>query len=135
MESIQSMPPPFTLTVDWLSFTAPQARVEDVKHVLGGDWVPGEGGFRGYPKSWITADGLSGVGLLGTGALRSPKEVHGDMSGGIVSTWPLEKVNTVLSWLFDQDGHVTRIDCAFDDRASQVSLAQIKEAVAAGQCL
>lgn len=35
----------------------------------------------------------------------------------------------------EKKGHLTRIDCAFDDRASSVSLTTIKAAVAAGQCV
>ena len=132
MESILT---PFTLTIDWLAFTVPTSDVAEVKKVLGGDWVLSEGGFRGYPKCWISADGVQGVGKMGTGAMRSPKEVHVDLSAGIVSTWPFQKVRETLGWIFDHEGHPTRIDCALDDRKGLVSLHQIKQAVEAGQCL
>jgi phage replication initiation protein len=34
-----------------------------------------------------------------------------------------------------QQGHVTRIDCALDDRAGTVPVSTIREAVAAGLCV
>lgn len=126
---------PFTLTVDWLAFTLPKSSVRAVSDMIGGDWVQGEGGFRGYPQCWIDVGSAGGVGKLGTGAPRKPQEVHVDLSAGIVSTWPLDQVQRALAWIFEQDGHLTRIDCALDDRRGLVSLAQVKQAIDAGQCL
>jgi len=125
----------FTLTIDWLAFTLPESSPQEVIHVLGGDWVRGKAGFRGYPVSWITSEGARGVGKLGTGAPRSMLEVHGDLSAGIVSTWPTEKVREVLRWILDHQGHITRIDCALDDRQAQVPVSVIREAVERGQCI
>jgi phage replication initiation protein len=125
----------FTLTIDWLAFTLPESSAQEVIRVLGGDWVRGKAGFRGYPVSWITAEGTRGVGKLGTGAPRSVLEVHGDLSAGIVSTWPTEKVREVLRWILAHKGHVTRLDCALDDRQSQVPVRVIREAVERGQCI
>jgi phage replication initiation protein len=34
-----------------------------------------------------------------------------------------------------QQGHVTRIDCALDDRSATVSVSTVREAVSAGQCV
>ena len=129
------MSAPFTLTIDWLAFTLPVGSVQDTMHVLGGDWIKSEVGFRGYPVSWITASASRGVGKLGTGALRAPREVHVDLSAGIVASWPIEKVRTVLQWVLSRDGHFTRLDCALDDRTSRVPLSTIREAVDAGQCV
>jgi len=125
----------FTLTIDWLAFTLPKNSPQEVMRVLGGDWVRGKAGFRGYPVSWITSEGTRGVGKLGTGAPRRVLEVHGDLSAGIVSTWPIEKVREVLRWIRDHKGHVTRIDCALDDRQAQVPVSVIREAVERGQCI
>ena len=130
-----SMSAPFTLTIDWLAFTLPCGSAQDTMLVLGGDWTKSEGGFRGYPRSWITAGAARGIGKLGTGALRAPREVHVDLSAGIVASWPIEKVRTVLQWVLSRDGHFTRLDCALDDRASRVLLSTIREAVDAGQCV
>jgi len=39
----------FTQTIDWLAFTVPDASIEDVCEVIGGEWFESETGFRGYP--------------------------------------------------------------------------------------
>ena len=125
----------FTLTIDWLAFTLPEASAHDVMRVVGGEWTKGKAGFRGYPVSWILADSSRGVGLLGTGSPRRLREVHVDLSAGIVSSWELSKVQTILQWVFHQHGHVTRLDCALDDRQPLVPLAVITAAAEAGQCI
>ena len=90
------MSSPFTLTIDWLSFTLPTGTVKDTMDVLEGEWTKSPSGFRGYPLSWMT---VASVGKLGTGAPRSPLEVHVDLSAGIVSAWPTSKVRRVLQWV------------------------------------
>lgn len=129
------MSSPFTLTIDWLAFTLPVGSVQDTIQMLGGDWTKGATGFRGYPASWITTSASRGVGKLGTGAPRASLEVHVDLSAGIVAPWPTEKVRTVLQWILKQDGHLTRLDCALDDRNSCVPLSTIRQAIEAGQCV
>ena len=125
----------FTSTLDWLAFTVPQATVDELSPVVGGEWFEATTGFRGYPTCWLTNQGRHGVGKLGTGAPRNAKEVHVDLSGGIVSTWDEAKIRLVLAWIFARGGHVTRMDVALDDRAAGVSIAQIKQAVDAGQAV
>ena len=129
------MSSPFTLTIDWLSFTLPSGTVKETMEILEGEWTKSQAGFRGYPLSWITVASDRGVGKLGTGAPRSPLEVHVDLSAGIVSAWPARKVRTVLQWLLKQDGHLTRLDCALDDRICTVPLQIIKAAIQTGQCV
>ena len=58
----------FTATIDWLAFTVPQATVQELGPVIGGDWFETTTGFRGYPTCWLTNQGRHGVGKLGTGA-------------------------------------------------------------------
>jgi len=125
----------FTALIDWLAFTVPQATVEELGPLIGGDWFETTTGFRGYPTCWLTNHGRHGVGKLGTGAPRNVKEVHVDLSAGIVSTWDEAKIRTVLTWVFTRGGHITRMDVALDDRAAGVSIAQIKQAVEAGQAV
>jgi DNA relaxase NicK len=126
---------PFTLTIDWLAFTLPACSIQDTMEMVGGDWTKGPTGFRGYPASWISTSASRGVGKLGTGAPRAPLEVHVDLSAGIVAPWPSGKVRTVLQWIVKQDGHLTRLDCALDDRNSCVPLSTIRQAIEAGQCV
>ena len=67
-----SMSSPFTLTIDWLAFTLPIGVPKDTINLLGGDWTKSEIGFRGYPRSWMTAGAGRGIGKLGIGAPRAP---------------------------------------------------------------
>ena len=129
------MSSPFTLVIDWLAFTLPSGSVQDTMQVIGGDWTKSDTGFRGYPTSWITAGAGRGIGKLGTRALRAPLEVHVDLSGGIVAPWPTGKVRTVLQWILKHEGHLTRLDCALDDRNSYVPLSTIRQAIDVGQCV
>ncbi|HNP80616.1 MAG TPA: replication initiation factor domain-containing protein [Nitrospira sp.] len=123
----------FTQTIDWLAFTLPKAQVADVIALIGGDWFQSESGFRGYPVAQLMTQGKTGVGKLGTGAPRNPKEVHVDLSAGIVSQWDETKLKTVLAWIFAQKGLVTRIDVALDDREASVAVETVRLAVEAGQ--
>ena len=123
----------FTQTIDWLAFTLPKADVAEVIKLIGGDWFESETGFRGYPVAQLMTQGKTGVGKLGTGAPRNPKEVHVDLSAGIVSQWDETKLKTVLAWIFAQKGHVTRIDVALDDREASVAVETVRLAVEAGQ--
>ena len=84
----------FTETLDWLAFTVPQATVDEMSPVVGGEWFETTTGFRGYPTCWLTNQGRHGMGKLGTGAPRNAKEVHVDLSGGIVSTWDESKIRS-----------------------------------------
>ena len=123
----------FTQTIDWLAFTLPKAEIADVITLIGGDWFQSETGFRGYPIAQFMTQGKTGVGKLGTGAPRNLKEVHVDLSAGIVSQWGETKLKAVLAWIFAQKGHVTRIDVALDDREASVAVETVRLAVEAGQ--
>lgn len=125
----------FSQSIDWLAFTISSITVQEVCDSVGGEWLKLETGFRGYPICWIVSAGRQGVGKLGTGAHRNPKEVHVDLSAGIVSTWEEAKVHTVLHWIFSKQGHVTRMDVALDDRSPLVSVEQVRQAVQAGQAV
>ena len=129
------MSSPFTLTIDWLAFTLPSGSAQDTMQLVGGESTKSESGFRGYPVSWITASASRGVGKLGTRAPRAPFEVHVDLSAGIVAPWPAGKLRTVLQWIMKQEGHLTRLDCALDDRNSCVPLSTIRQAIEVGQCV
>ena len=54
---------------------------------------------------------------------------------GLSRHGPQEKVRTVLQWIVKQDGHLTRLDCALDDRNSCVPLSTIRQAIEVGQCV
>ncbi|MEX5217493.1 MAG: replication initiation factor domain-containing protein [Nitrospira sp.] len=126
---------PFTLSIDWLAFTVRVVTPREVMEAVGGQWSRAKGGFRGYPVSWIRQDGVRGVGKLGSGARGRPGETHVDLSGGIVGAQALDQVQSPLKWIQEKQGHVTRIDCALDDRQGKVSVAMVRKAIDAGQCV
>jgi DNA relaxase NicK len=119
---------PFALSFDWLTWTFPSASVEEVIHELGGEWQRCKGGFRGYPMSLI-----NGSGRLAYGAPERRFEVSVDLPGSIVRTWAPEKFHRKLSWIFAKGGHLTRIDCALDDRRNLVSIETVRKAMEDGQ--
>jgi DNA relaxase NicK len=123
----------FTQTLDWLAFTIPSASADEIITTIGGDWFKSETGFRGYPTAQLMTEGKTGVGKLGTGSPRNPKEVHVDLSAGIVSQWDEGRLKTILAWIFGHKGHVTRADVALDDREATVPIETVKQAVEAGQ--
>ena len=126
----------YTLTLDWLAFTVPSTTTDEIQEVIGNEWTTIEYGFRGYPKCWITSNGAEGVGKLGAGAPRRPNEFHADLSAGIVASWPFEKIKTVLRWVIaEQKGHITRLDCALDDRKPLVPVSIVKEAYKTGKAV
>ena len=123
----------FTQTLDWLAFTLPSTTVDEVTKTVGGDWFKSETGFRGYPTAHLMTQGKTGVAKLGTGAPRNPKEVHVNLSAGIVSQWDETKLKSILAWIFGHKGHVTRADIALDDREMTVPIETVRLAVEAGQ--
>jgi len=105
-----------------------------MRHIEG-DWSRRKGGFRCYPFSWALTTASRGMGIVGTGAVHQPREVHADLSAGIVSSWDLNRVRTFLRWIKEQEGHLTRIDCALDDREASVPLQLVTQAAETGQCI
>ena len=75
----------WTCSLGWLRFTVPNGSAEEAMTLVGGDWVADEKGFLGYSRSWICRGHEGGLGRLGTGAKRAPKEVHVDLSQELIS--------------------------------------------------
>lgn len=122
----------FTMGVDYLAWTFPSACVQEVIKTLGGRWEQCSGGQRGYRDKWITDDSR-GRGYIYTGAMRNPREVHAELSGGVVAAWPAETTQSILAWVKVKRGHLTRLDVALDDRHASVSLDMVRQAKRAGQ--
>ncbi|MEW6543829.1 MAG: replication initiation factor domain-containing protein [Nitrospirota bacterium] len=123
-----------TVQLDWLGFTVPSATVQEVQDVVGGDWCQAEKGFSGYPEGWLCLSGAQ-VGRMGTGAKRAPREVHCSLPGSALAAWTIEQVRTVIRWVLDHAGHVTRLDLALDDRLQRVTVQQVYEAAHAGRAV
>lgn len=119
----------------WLRFTVPEATADEAIRLVGGDWIPDEKGFQGYTNGWICRGSTGGLGRLGTGAKRAPREVHVDLSQELISGWSYEKFQSVAAWVFTKDGHFGRIDVAMDDRSGVIDVDRIYASVVAGNCV
>ena len=128
-----SLPSPFTFGHDWLGFTVPKTTVKDVQTVVGGEWKQMDKGFNGYQEGWIQMGVLRGIGRMGTKAKRAPHEVHFVLTGGIISAISMGQLKEILVWGFGHGGHTTRLDLAFDDRASLMSVSAIVTEAQAGK--
>ena len=125
----------WTCVLGWLRFTVPDALISEIKTLLGGDWIADDKGFQGYSQGWICRGTTGGLGRIGTGAKRAPKEVHVDLSQEMLSGWTFEKFQSVAAWVLGKQGHFGRIDVALDDRSGVIDVDRIYDAVVAGHCV
>lgn len=108
---------PFTLSINHLAGTVKLATVAEVKKRLAGKWEKRKGGFRCYPESWICRDGEA-VTIMGCGAKDRPDEIHVQLAGGACQSKTYKEFQALIQWMQqDKQGHLTRLDVAFDDRA------------------
>jgi DNA relaxase NicK len=103
--------------------------------LVGGDWIKSEKGFAGYMEGWLSRGESGGLGRIGTGAARSPREVHVDLSQELIGGWTYQKFQEVVRWVLSKQGHFGRIDVALDDRSGVIDVDRIYEAVVKGQCV
>jgi len=125
----------WAFSIGWLRFTVPSGTVDEIKSLVGGDWVEDQKGFQGYRHCWLSRGDHGGLGRIASGARRAPKEVHVDLSQELLSDWTYDKFQTVTQWVLAQKGHVGRIDIAMDDRTGVIGLDRIFKAVKVGQCV
>lgn len=125
----------WTFGIGWFRFTVPTATVEEIKTLLGGDWIQDQKGFQGYLQGWICRGNAGGLGRVGTGSRRAPREVHVDLSQELIREWTYDKFQHVTQWVLAQQGHFGRIDVALDDRTGVIDVDRIYEAVVKGQCV
>lgn len=125
----------WTLSISWLRFTVPQATVHEVLTLVGGEWIQDQKGFLGYAQGWICRGPAGGLGRIGTGATRNPREVHVDLSQELISDWSYEKFQRITQWVFNRQGHCGRIDVALDDRSGVIDVDRLYEAVVKGHCV
>lgn len=125
----------WTLSISWLRFTVPQAVVDEIIRLIGGDWIQDQKGFLGYAQGWLCRGPAGGLGRIGTGAKRAPREVHVDLSQELISDWSYEKFQQITQWVLAKQGHFGRIDVALDDRSGIIDVDRLYEAVVKGQCV
>jgi putative DNA relaxase len=125
----------WTCCLGWFRFTVPDANAHDVMTRVGGEWIADEKGFLGYAQAWICRGTTGGLGRIGTGAKRAPKEVHVDLSQEVISGWTFEQFQSVAAWVLAKQGHFGRIDVALDDRSGVIDVDRIYASVVAGHCV
>lgn len=125
----------WTCVIGWFRFTVPTATVEEIMALVGGDWIKDQKGFQGYAQAWLSRGTTGGLGRIGTGAKRNPREVHVDLSQELLSGWTYDQFKQVSSWIVEKNGHLGRIDVALDDRSGVIDLDRIYAAVVKGQCV
>ncbi len=125
----------WTCCLGWFRFTVPDAHAHDVMTLVGGDWIADDKGFQGYSHGWICRGTTGGLGRIGTGAKRAPREVHVDLSQEIISGWTYEQFHSVAAWVLAKQGHFGRIDVALDDRSGVIDIDRIYASVVAGHCV
>ena len=99
------------------------------------DWIQDQKGFLGYAQGWLCRGPAGGLGRIGTGAKRAPREVHVDLSQELISDWSYEKFQQITQWVLAKQGHFGRIDVALDDRSGIIDVDRLYEAVVKGQCV
>ena len=125
----------FLFSIDWLAFTVPSSTAEEVQQRVGGEWMPMEKGFNGYPRAWLCLSTGGGSGRIGTGMPHRAGDVHVSLSGEIVSAWEPIRVQAVCRWIQERKGHGTRVDLALDDRAGHATVSQVMAAADIGQAV
>lgn len=125
----------FTVSIDYLRFTIPSISAESVVQLFKGTFRQSSTGKYGYTRSWFLENADRGQLAIYTGKPQAPREVHVDITGGITGGWSYEFIQSVFRFVRDHKGKVGRLDIAFDDTESAVSVAMVEEAVRRGQAV
>lgn len=124
-----------TLAIDHLAGTVKASTVSEVKSFLQGEWEPWKGGnWRGYQDTWQRRDGEE-VTIVGGNMKGRPGEVHIQLSGAACRGAGYSVLKSVAQYIEEKQGHLTRLDLAFDDRSGAVTVEQVEQSIEAGQCV
>ena len=122
----------FEVAIDWLRFTLPSIDVQEVLSRFVGTFNETSVTRNGYTKGFFLQNADKGQLAVFTGK-KGSREVHVDISGKVVSGWTYEYIQELCKFVREKSGHFGRIDVAFDDKASEVTLETVETAVRAGQ--
>lgn len=125
----------FPVSVDYLRFTIPSINAESVIKLFKGTFRESCTGKYGYTRSWFLENADRGQLAIYTGKKQAPREVHVDITGGITGGWSYEFIQSVVRFVRDHKGKVGRLDIAFDDTESEVSVSMVEQAVRRGQAV
>lgn len=124
----------FEVSVDWLRFTIPSIEVKEVVSRFLGTFRESQVSRNGYTKAFFLENADRGQLAIFTGK-KGSREVHVDISGKVVGGWTYEFIQALCAWVRDHNGHFGRIDVAFDDKVSPVTLETVEAALRAGQAV
>lgn len=117
------------ISFGWLSCTIPVIHLQEFYTLIGDTPVPREYGFRGYECSAM----ILGTGLVGWSTARP--EAHIDLSAqalSLIKGGHVDSILDIIDWVFDKDGHLTRLDISYDDRIGIVTVAEVQRALSCG---
>ena len=121
------------LVVDHLAGTVKGSTVKEVKAFLSGEWEPwGGGSWRGYQDTWQRREGDE-VTIVGGNMKGRPGEVHIQLAGAACRGAGYEGMKSVAQYIEQKQGHLTRLDLAFDDRSGKLNVEMVEAAIEAGQ--
>ena len=123
-----------TLAIDHLAGTVKGSTVSEVKEFLQGEWEPWGTNWRGYQDAWKRREGEE-MTIIGGNMKGRPGEVHIQLAGATCRGAGYEGLKSVAQYIEQKQGHLTRLDMAFDDRSGAVTVEQIEQAIEAGQCV
>lgn len=124
----------FQVSIDWLRFTIPSIDVKDVLARFLGTFRESVVSRNGYTKAFFLENADKGQLAIFTGK-KGSREVHVDISGKVVGGWEYDFVQALCRFVRENNGHFGRIDVAFDDYASAVTLETVEAAIKAGQSI
>ena len=124
-----------TLAIDHMAGTLKGSTVKEVRQKLGGEWEPwGGGNWRGYLDVWQRREGEE-VTIVGGNMKGRPGEVHIQLAGAACRGAGYSVLKSVAQYIEEKQGHLTRLDLAFDDRSGAVTVEQVEQSIEAGQCV
>ncbi len=124
----------FQVSIDWLRFTIPSIDVKEVLSRFLGMFREASVSRNGYTKAFFLETADKGQLAIFTGK-KGSREVHVDISGKIVGGWDYEFTQKLCAWVREKNGHFGRVDVAFDDFVSSVTLEVVEAAVRSGQAV
>lgn len=122
------------VSVDHMAGTWRGSCAEDFKSKVPGEWVERETGWRNYRRSSILRIG-DGVVLVGEDMKGHPGLVHYQFSGVACQSLGLDFLRDMAHETVKRQGHFTRVDMAYDDRAGILNLDMMEQAIQTGQCV
>lgn len=129
MELVTTTTTNLEFSIDWLSFTIPKHFLQDCYNILKDTPVPNNTGFRGYQCS---------AQILNKGKIawsRNRYDAHINLPSSslhLMDKGDTQYILSLLNWIYNVDGHLTRIDFAYDNKNNIAKITDIEKAIING---